>query len=144
MAITYTVQLRYDRTNFLGHGPVRPDGSRSVTFGTTDYLSEVMHFNSYVEALSTAQSKYINLSEKYVIITPFTQPVVKRYEVWITIPCKNGLRTYVLSGGNSFVPLLSTDSECNSLRFGTVAQAMVYMDALEVSDFNITEVDTFF
>ena len=222
MMITYTVQLRYSNTNFLGRGPVRPDGSYSVTFGTVDYLSKVLQFNSYSEALAAAQSKYTNISEDYVIIapteeptsrttyvvqlrhvpyhflgtkatpgqqhpslvfdelsnltkvshfdsedkafiaacedsdfdgeikssyfiiTPFTQPTEKRYEVWITIPCKNGLRTYVLSGHNSFVPLLDTDPDYEPLRFSTVAQAMRYMDALELSNFSIMQVDVSF
>ena len=145
MTITYTVQLRYDRTNFLGHGPIRPDGSHSVTFGTTDYLSKVLQFNSYVEALSTARSKYPNLSEDYVTITPFEQMKEETlYEVWITIPCNNGLRTYVLSGHNSFVPLRDPDPDLPALQWQTDEQATAYAMQLQLSSFKAVQVDTTF
>ena len=138
---TYTVQLRYSQSDFLGRGPVRPDGTTSITFGKFDYLSSVIRFNSYGEALSTAQTKYHGLSEQYVIITPYVEPVIdKRYEVWITLPCVNGLRTYILSGHESFVPLLMIGPDLPALQWLTSEQATAYANKLQLIDYKVVEV----
>lgn len=66
------------------------------------------------------------------------------YEVWVTLPCDNGVRTYVLSGHESFVPLLMIDPDLESLQWQTLEQAAAYANKLQLSDYKIVSVGTEF
>ena len=66
------------------------------------------------------------------------------YEVWITLPCKNGLRTYVLSGHNSFVPIMDNDSDLQPLHFSCEQNAQKYADSLELTGYRVMQLSNEF
>ena len=62
------------------------------------------------------------------------------YEVWLTIPCRDAVRTYVLSGHCSLVPLLMINPDLPPLQFGSHELAAAYAHNVRLVDYTVVPV----